>query len=466
MLKFVLKLLLIILLATHISYADYISDEDLSMDTYKRIDERFKQDVEELYKKRSELYKELSSTPTRENYEEQVQKIKEFDKEFQKKLAELMIDKDKQTKELTTKIKKRNASKSKSDWALQIVRKHEQEMEEQYQKEVAEDKADTNDYRKQTFVQQDLFVPYFNQLTTQYDKDWALAATVTYCQSQLARIAIDGGANLDTSIEFVGSSNVSHSTSRWLFLNNENWSAQHGTKLNEAHSLPLHHPVTDRPCYCGIENNSYRKSTIRLLALDCGEEFYPFIFDEAHNINSLFIDALRHGDIKAVDFLISNGADVNYITPDKKTPLYYALSHPYTYATHNEKFTHKYLYQFILDRGAIIPNNKKIATTLLFQAAKYDVTSVTDMILETNFADVSALDKNGRNILFYVLDGKANELTSRKTLPLVFDKLIAAGADMNVIDNNGLSLLEYAKSKGYKRAIKFLVEYMQKDNKE
>lgn len=318
MLKFVLKLLLIVLLATHVSYADYVSgEEDLPMNSYKDIDEHFRKEFDKLQKEHTEQLKELSASATRENYKEQQQKIKEIEEKFKNDLAELMNKKGKQISELNAKAKERLAAENDPNWWKKPVEEYKKQEEERYQKEVAEDRADTKDYRNQTFVNQNLFVSYFNQLMKQYDKDWALAATVAYCQPHLARMAVDGGANLDAPVEFVRTFPSIHSTRRWMFINGEDWrlppvgdSPYGKTLLDDAHYLPFHHPLSD-PYNFTLEEVSYRKSTIRLLALDCGKDFYTLIMDEKHNINALLLEAQQYGDRVAVDILKNNGADAN-----------------------------------------------------------------------------------------------------------------------------------------------------------
>ena len=71
------------------------------------------------------------------------------------------------------------------------------------------------------FADEASFRTYFRGLTTQYDKDWALAAAVVYCKPELAKIALDGGASINTTVEQVGYKYFGFDKGRWLFINGE-----------------------------------------------------------------------------------------------------------------------------------------------------------------------------------------------------------------------------------------------------
>ena len=71
------------------------------------------------------------------------------------------------------------------------------------------------------FADEASFRTYFSGLTTQYDKDWALAAAVVYCKPELAKIALDGGASINTTAEQVGYRYFGFDKGRWLFINGE-----------------------------------------------------------------------------------------------------------------------------------------------------------------------------------------------------------------------------------------------------
>ena len=71
------------------------------------------------------------------------------------------------------------------------------------------------------FADEASFRTYFSGLTTQYDKDWALAAAVVYCKPELAKIALDGGASINTTVEQVGYKYFAFDKGRWLFINGE-----------------------------------------------------------------------------------------------------------------------------------------------------------------------------------------------------------------------------------------------------
>ena len=71
------------------------------------------------------------------------------------------------------------------------------------------------------FADEASFRTYFSGLTTQYDKDWALAAAVVYCKPELAKIALDGGASINTTVEQVGYEYFGFDKGRWLFINGE-----------------------------------------------------------------------------------------------------------------------------------------------------------------------------------------------------------------------------------------------------
>mgnify|MGYP001776698740 CR=1 FL=1 len=71
------------------------------------------------------------------------------------------------------------------------------------------------------FADEASFRTYFRGLTTQYDKDWALAAAVVYCKPELAKIALDGGASINTTAEQVRYDSFGFDYGRWLFINGE-----------------------------------------------------------------------------------------------------------------------------------------------------------------------------------------------------------------------------------------------------
>lgn len=141
-----------------------------------------------------------------------------------------------------------------------------------------EDLNDTKDYRNPKFVNNSLFLQYFSSLSTQYQKNWALAAAVHYCALQPAQTALQKGANIKTKVEFVRNFPDYHSVDQWMFLNDENWTrlAENNDGLlssSDSHYLPLQHPKTDPDCDCIDRARSQEKTTIELMASKCGAAF-------------------------------------------------------------------------------------------------------------------------------------------------------------------------------------------------
>ena len=305
-------------------------------------------------------------------------------------------------------------------------------MQEHDEAERAKDLADTKDYRDQKFVDVNLFQKYFDTLDKQYDKDWALAATVHYCALQPAQIALKNGANIKTEVEFVRNFPETHAVGQWIYLNGENWHNQveFSILFKNKNYLPRHHPITDPTCFCSLHAESQGKTSIELMALACGDEFSQALLKNI-DINALLIEAVYLEQIEAIDTLLAKGADINFVDKNNRTSLYYALKSDYHVNFQNKSLN---LAQYLLEKGAKLPDDNKVLKYYLFNAAKHGQYDVAKLILEKGNIDITQKDKNGRNILFYAIDGGNLDL---------YKLFIEYGADENISDNSGTTLWDY-----------------------
>jgi len=131
-------------------------------------------------------------------------------------------------------------------------------------------------------------------------------------------------------------------------------------------------------------------------------------------------------DVTAMRLLVEHGADVNLADAQGVTPLIKACE------TGDNLPTVRYL----VEQGAQVKHADKQGRTALHEAARWDEEEVVAYLLEQG-AEVNARDGLGRTPIFYGVEDPDNFPTQSPPL------LLEAGADVTVIDNWGLSLVEH-----------------------
>lgn len=137
-----------------------------------------------------------------------------------------------------------------------------------------------------------------------------------------------------------------------------------------------------------------------------------------------FGEALRSGDLEAVDELLTNGADPDL--SDGRTP-------PVVVAVVRDDIE---LLQRLIDGGADVESTDATGVRALHRAARAASVPLIEVLLAAG-ADVSALDPLGRSALSFALE--ANDIAT-------VDRLLEAGANPNQQDINGRTSVYWAVS--------------------
>ena len=148
--------------------------------------------------------------------------------------------------------------------------------------------------------------------------------------------------------------------------------------------------------------------------------------------------ATRHKEI--VDFLISQGADINFQGNSQfsgVTPLMRATV-----------FRHKDAVDLLLSRGADInAKSNRGGNTALMSAINEDAKEIAELLILRG-ADVNIGGRSGRTPLM-------NALNSHQ--PEIAKLLIFRGADVNAFDKSGMTPIIFAASGGYKDIIELIL---------
>ncbi|EAX95817.1 ankyrin repeat protein, putative [Trichomonas vaginalis G3] len=158
--------------------------------------------------------------------------------------------------------------------------------------------------------------------------------------------------------------------------------------------------------------------------------------DQTNDINKCFVYSPNFHLSSLLEYLISNGADINAKNKDGCTSLHYA-------ARNNNKETA----EILISNGADINAKNKDGCTSLHYAARLN-NKETAEILISNGADINAKNKDGCTSLHY-----AARYNSKETAEI----LISNGADINAKDEDGWTSLHYAARNNNKETAEILI---------
>ncbi|XP_068455392.1 ankyrin repeat domain-containing protein 22 [Clinocottus analis] len=153
---------------------------------------------------------------------------------------------------------------------------------------------------------------------------------------------------------------------------------------------------------------------------------------DPHNGDTPLIAACRHGNLRAVRYLLDNGADVHLTNEKQRTCLHYASKRSFS------------LLEFLMI--SILMPILLLGYFLMLQKQRKSV-SLMKMMLSTN-VNVDAVDYKGNTALHYVCQKKSLCL-----VPLLLER----NADTNVQNNDGETPLDVATRLKFKK-IMFLLQ--------
>lgn len=146
--------------------------------------------------------------------------------------------------------------------------------------------------------------------------------------------------------------------------------------------------------------------------------------------------AASSGDLKRVESLISNGADVNSKNEDGLTPLHVAAVRGQLAVV-----------DFLINNGADVNTKTKDGKTLLHHVAREGHFEVVALLIDSG-SDLNAKDVAGRTPLNCAMRWRKYDIAML---------LINRGADVNTKDGTGITPLHYASSSGDNNLVKLLI---------
>ncbi len=154
---------------------------------------------------------------------------------------------------------------------------------------------------------------------------------------------------------------------------------------------------------------------------------------------SLLREAVQKLDLAQSKDLLEKGADPNIRTSNSDQSLLFfpIFDMPTDYYKHprGDQITSLNMARLLMDYGADLEYKARYDVTPLMQAIHHDNIWMVKLFLERG-ADVNARDSDGRNTLFYALKGR---FFRQEILKMLFDK----GVNIDNIDHRGTTLLMY-----------------------
>ena len=221
--------------------------------------------------------------------------------------------------------------------------------------------------------------------------------------------------------------------------------------------------------HAGADRNSVdgNGNTLFHYAVDgnCSKETLQAIVESGIDVNATnkngvtpLMKASRRGNIDAISVLLHAGADPNIIDGNGNTLLHYAV---YVYCR-------KEVLQEIVESGVDVNATNRNGITALMKASRRGHIDAISVLLHAG-VDPNIVDCNGNTLLHYAVDGECskevlqaivesgidvNATNKNGVTPLMkasrrgnidaISVLLHAGADPNIIDGNGNTLLHYA----------------------
>jgi ankyrin repeat protein len=151
-------------------------------------------------------------------------------------------------------------------------------------------------------------------------------------------------------------------------------------------------------------------------------------------------EACERANTRRVKYILALGAEVDIVNRRGHTPLY-------TACRRSESLP---VVQILLEHGANISIGNRINKTPLHRAAHFGHSQLVEELLKHG-VDVDSQDIHGRSALHYACDSSWDAKED------VIRLLLAAGADINILDSRGLTPLDEACEAAVEETIALLL---------